>query len=283
MNSVIDDYNSSEYDFISNTINILKTRYDDEDTRLISTTISYWWDLLKIFNNKILELKKSLKLDKKELEEFEHSYGIIQLYALETIKQAEFSAVSMVAGFYESSFILLRSAIEKMVNALYFTIDPQALDGWLSGKRRISVTGKNGMINRLCSENFILEKTGLPLPSLLDEFSEYLKSAYNRYSKVVHGVVMGATSLLEPYIASKGEPEKFVKLITEVEKDYINNFKEIIRGTLDLLGSIYIMSLVISTKGAILKENYGNEVLQGILPHFFRTDDFVKKLYGLEE
>jgi hypothetical protein len=152
----------------------------------------------------------------------------------------------------------------------------------LSGKLRISVTGKDGMINRLCSENFILEKTGLPLPSLLDEFSEYLKKAYNRYSKVVHGVLIGTTSLLKPYIASKGEPEEFVKLVNEVEKDYINNFKKIIRGTLDLLGSIYIMSLVISTKRALLKEEYGNEALQEILPHFPQTADLANHLYRLE-
>lgn len=283
MESLTGECVPSEYDFLINAINILETRFDNEDVKWISKTIRYWWNIVGIFNQRVVEVKKSLEMGEQELSEFEFCYGIIQLYTLETIKQAECSAISMVAGFYESSFILLRSAIEKMVNALYFTVDRKALDTWLSGKLRISVTGKNGMIARLCNEHFLREKVGLPLPPLISEFSEYLKSAYGNYSKVVHGVRIGATDFLKPYIVSKGEPVKFTKMVREIESEYINTFREIIRGTLDLLGIIYIMSLIISTKGRILKERFCNEVLQEMSPHFTRMHDFIETLYRLEE
>jgi len=269
-----------EHDFLAYSMNTIDSRYAKETVIHISKSIRCWWNVISIFNQRFNDLKRTITVNE-ESSKFEFAYAILQMHSLETIRITECATISVVIGYYGSAFILLRIAIERMLNALYFTIDPSSLDDWSSGKLKLSITGKNGIISRLNNEEFLRKKTGLRSIDreaiLGDKLSRFLKAIYRTYSKAVHGVVLESSDFLKPYISSKGDPKQFAKLLGKIEEEYIELFGETVDGVLDILGLIYLISAAFISKGKILEEEYCNKTLQKVLSVFPEMNDFVSR------
>lgn len=265
-------------DFLAYSISTIGDRYSQDTVIHMSESIRCWWNVVGIFNQRFSNLKAKMA-NEGELEDFEFAYAVLQIHGLETIRIVECATISVVSGYFGPSFVLLRIAIERMLNALYFTIDPSSLDDWTAGTLRLSITGRDGIISRLNDDEFLREKTGLQSIDreaiLGDKLSNLLKTIYRTYSKVVHGVVLESTDFLQPYISSKGDPKQFSKLVEKIEEEYIDHFGKTIDGVLDILGLVYLTCVALLTKGKAIEEDYCKETLQKILPIFPETNSFI--------
>lgn len=264
--------------FFKDITSVIDSRCDEKPSISLSKSIRHWQKMLHILNQRYKNIADSIE-NKKKREDFEFAYALLHIHAFETCRHIESAATTLVAGYYGASLVLLRIAIERMLNGLYFTIDPSSLDDWCEGKIRLGITGKDGIIGRLNDEDFLRKKTGLMKIDretiLGKDISEYLAKLYRRYSKVVHGINMESSDILEAYVLAKGNEEKFAESIIKTEEKFIETLEREIKNHLDLLGLIYLIGATLLTKGRVIEEGYQEETLLSILRIFPNMHEFV--------
>ena len=241
-----------------------------------------YYEVFKIYVSRsryIVENKlETEKLDNKYFNNIDDKYGF--LYAMFYDVLITWYSVLLLAfsDDVHSAYSLLRNIIERTIYAQYFILDYDNHLDWLKGKYRISITGNNGVIDKLSDESFMKGKMGKPYyPFMEGVLGEVIKRLYNEYSKIIHGKVMKSIDFIEAQVIAGDDIDKKLEFIKKKNKKNLLQFLKALPYIFDITLFIFSYSLIIITNFKYITEKFNDD--DELIKHLKNF----KETYGLLE
>ena len=241
-----------------------------------------YYEVFKIYVSRsryIVENKlETEKLDNKYFNNIDDKYGF--LYAMFYDVLITWYSVLLLAfsDDVHSAYSLLRNIIERTIYAQYFILDYDNHLDWLKEKYRISITGNNGVIDKLSDESFMKSKMGKPYyPFMEGALGEVIKRLYNEYSKIIHGKVMKSIDFIEAQVIAGDDIDKKLEFINKKNKKNLLQFLKVLPYIFDITLFIFSYSLIIITNFKYITEKFNDD--DELIKHLKNF----KETYGLLE
>ena len=253
-------------------------RSEEKNTKELLKLIQDWDHLCLIFRRRLgtYQQKYLSKASKKEISKFEEAHLTLSIFSSEITRLLQASVLCVVAGYSESAFIATRHIIERSLQSQFFALDFQSLGDWRSGKLKLRMTGKGGLIEKLSDPKFVRSKSGFPGPLIMEEdLKKAVEGLFKHYSEAVHGKALGSTDIFMAGFSSKTIGE-FGRRLEEIEHGYMELFLKTMKPILDLIGLMYLTIDVFLSRAKVLEDIDDDEKrLQEILPTFPECRSFI--------
>ena len=186
------DEKTAERDIQSNIDTLYENFYAiDDKLRSILDCYNKFWDIIFLYNQYIQRYIENLSDEVKRnvpkyYQNIEEKKIINQIMVYDIYSLLKSFLILTLSNNLTSSIIILRNIIERCVISHYFVVDFDFWKKYMEGEY-ISITGRDGIFDRLSNDQFVKGKLGVKLPSILGEkFGVFLKQKYRDFSQFVH-------------------------------------------------------------------------------------------------
>lgn len=268
--------------FLELALDKIEKRFHLSNTKTLFHLFSVWFTYNNIFKQRLSSYKeKYLKnSDKEAIDSYDHRCFILGLFTFDISYLLQASFLLAIIGYPGAAISILRLVIERVVQCIYFTIDPDQVFPFIKGKTRLPITGREGLLARLSDPKFIEAKTGYPISLLDPSLGKTLGSLFRIYSTAVHGELMQGIDLtkLKLKMDDKGIDIK-AKHVYRYELDFLKKFSNTLTTLLDVLILSHISTYVILSEARVLTDLHDRESdLEATLSQFPKTWAFIKDL-----
>jgi len=180
----------------------------------------------------------------------------------------------------DSTCLILRSIVEKIGLFQHLIVNSSDFESWKEGKKRIIMSGKNGVLIKMFNKEYIESKMQRKINLNIDpKYADTLEILYTTFSQIVHSRASELSTFMRIW-KEKSNYSDSVPLMDEFYTNTAHSFSKEFLVVTDILALTLTYNAYIMTKGRLFEKNTHINKISELLNTFPETKRIFRKALG---